>query len=604
MDAVAPEHGAAPEGLGTRPSGNGQSMTVAARPGTIRSVNGPLLEADGLRGSMLEVVTVGPQAISAEIVSIAGDRATLQAYEYTGGLRPGDTAQATGNQLSGLLGPGLLGQVFDGLLRPLSSAPLWLTPDRAASAADPAVLARRWPFLPALTVGTQVGPGTVVGTVPGAGAVEHRVMVPWGVQGEVTWVADEGEVGALDVVATVDGSAVRLSEQWPIRRPRPFRERITEAVPLHTGQRVLDLMYPVVRGAAAAVPGGFGTGKTLLLQQIAKWSDADVIVYVGCGERGNEMADVLDELSELTDGRTGGRLMDRTVIIANTSNMPMMAREASIYSGITVAEFYRDMGYDTVVIADSTSRWAEALREFANRNGDLPAEEGYPANLASELAAFYERAGRVTTLGGAVASTTVIGAVSPPGGDMTEPVTTDTQRFVRSLWLLDRDLAYSRHYPAVSWMGSFARDVDSVGGWHAANGDPRWTERRARVTGLLAEADRLASLAEIVGTASLPGHERIVLLGGRLLREGVLQQNALSSNDGFCSAEKGAALLDLVLDVIDTCQRLVDRGVAAQVIEETDLSAAVRAREDVGPEDAAGVAGRGDAVLRRLEDLL
>ena len=580
------------------------ALTPARAPGTIRSVNGPLLEVDGLRGSMLEVVTVGPQAISAEIVSIAGDRATLQAYEYTGGLRPGDAAQQTGNQLSGLLGPGLLGQVFDGLLRPLSSAPLWLTPDRAASGSDPAVLARRWTFVPTATVGAQVSAGAVVGTVPGAGAVEHRVLVPPGVQGEVTWVADEGEVGPLDVVATVGGAPVRLSEQWPIRRARPFRDRITEAVPLHTGQRVLDLLYPVVRGAAAAVPGGFGTGKTLLLQQIAKWSDADVIVYVGCGERGNEMADVLEELSELTDGRTGGRLMDRTVIIANTSNMPMMAREASIYSGITVAEYYRDMGYDTVVIADSTSRWAEALREFANRNGDLPAEEGYPANLASELAAFYERAGRVMTLGGKVASSTVIGAVSPPGGDMTEPVTTDTQRFVRALWLLDRDLAYSRHYPAVSWMGSFARDVDAVGGWHTAHGDPRWIERRARATGLLAEADRLASLAEIVGTASLPGHERIVLLGGRLLREGVLQQNALSRNDGFCSPEKGAALLDLVLEVVDTCQRLVDRGVAVSVIEETDLSGAVRAREDTGPEDAAGVGARGDAVLRRLGDLL
>jgi V/A-type H+-transporting ATPase subunit A len=433
--------------------------------------------------------------------------------------------------------------------------------------------------------------------------VEHKVLVPWGVSGEVTWLAPESQVHALDVVARIGTHEVQLTERWPVRRPRPFRDRRTEAVPLHTGQRVLDLMYPVARGAAAAVPGGFGTGKTLLLQQIAKWSDADVIVYVGCGERGNEMADVLDGLSKLVDTRTGGQLIDRTVIIANTSNMPMMAREASIYTGITVAEFYRDMGYDVVVIADSTSRWAEALREFANRNGELPAEEGYPANLASELAAFYERAGCVTTLGGRTASVTVIGAISPPGGDMTEPVTTDTQRFVRSLWLLDRDLAYSRHYPAVSWTGSFARDVEALGLWHASNGHPGWAQRRARAAALLAEADRLSSLAEIIGATSLPGHERMVLLGGRLLRDGVLLQNALSANDGFCSAEKGAALLDLVLDVVDSCQRLVERGVAATTIEQADLGPVLRAREETGPADAAGVASLRSEILQRLEEL-
>jgi len=577
---------------------------ATGRTGTVVRISGPLVEVDGVDGvSMLEVVAVGPQHISAETVAIAGTRAILQAYEYTGGLKAGDTAEATGNQLSGLLGPGLLGQVFDGLMRPLSSAPLWLTPDRAGSAEDPAALARSWTFIPAASAGAHVSPGDVLGTVPGAGSVEHKVLVPWGVSGEVTWLAPESQVHPLDVVARIGTHEVQLAERWPVRQPRPFRDRRTEAVPLHTGQRVLDLMYPVARGAAAAVPGGFGTGKTLLLQQIAKWSDADVIVYVGCGERGNEMADVLDGLSKLVDTRTGGQLIDRTVIIANTSNMPMMAREASIYTGITVAEFYRDMGYDVVVIADSTSRWAEALREFANRNGDLPAEEGYPANLASELAAFYERAGCVTTLGGRTASVTVIGAISPPGGDMTEPVTTDTQRFVRSLWLLDRDLAYSRHYPAVSWTGSFARDVEALGLWHAANGHPGWAQRRARAAALLAEADRLSSLAEIIGATSLPGHERMVLLGGRLLRDGVLLQNALSANDGFCSAEKGAALLDLVLDVVDTCQRLVERGVTAATIEQADLGPVLRAREETGPADAAGVASRRSEILQRLEEL-
>ncbi len=577
---------------------------MGRREGTVVRINGPLVEIEGVEElSMLELIAVGPRRISAETVAISGTRATLQAYEYTGGLKAGDVAASTGGELSGLMGPGLLGQVFDGLMRPLSSAPMWLTPERSVSAEDPTVLAREWTFRPTAVAGARVSAGDVLGTVPDAGSVEHRVLVPAGISGELTWLAPESRVHVLDAVAVIEGHEVALSERCPVRRPRPFRSRQTGTVPLHTGQRVLDLMFPVARGAAAAVPGGFGTGKTMMLQQIAKWSDADVIVYVGCGERGNEMADVLDGLSQLEDGRTGGKLIDRTVIIANTSNMPMMAREASIFTGITVAEYYRDMGYDVVVIADSTSRWAEALREFANRNGDLPAEEGYPANLASELASFYERAGRVTTLGGKTASVTVIGAVSPPGGDMTEPVTTDTQRFVRSLWMLDRDLAYSRHYPAVSWTGSFARDAEAIGAWHAGNGHPGWAPRRARAAALLAEADRLAELAEIIGTSSLPGHERMVLLGGRLLRDGVLMQNALSTNDAFCSPEKGAALLELVLDVVDACQELVEKGVAATIVEQADLGPVLRAREETGPSDAAAVKARRAGVLKALEAL-
>ncbi len=573
---------------------------VSAPAGRVVRVNGPLVEVEGLGGvAMLELVALGPDRVSAEIVALEGTRATLQAYEYTGGIRAGDVAEATGDQLVGVLGPGLLGHAFDGLLRPLSDAPLWLGPERAA--ADAAREEAAWRFVPAVGIGDRVERGDVLGTVPDSGSVEHRVLA--GVAGEVTWLAGEAPVRASDVVARVGDSEVRLAERWPVRTPRPIRDRPPGVAPIHTGQRVLDLLYPLASGAAAAVPGGFGTGKTMLLQQIAKWSDADVIVYVGCGERGNEMADVLDGLATLVDERTGGRLIDRTVIIANTSNMPMMAREASIYTGICVAEYYRDMGHDSVVIADSTSRWAEALREFSNRNGDLPAEEGYPASLASALAAFYERAGRVTTLGGRTASVTVIGAVSPPGGDMTEPVTTDTQRFVRSLWLLDRELAYARHYPAVSWTGSFARDAEPLGLWHSANGDPGWARRRARAASLLAEADRLADLAEIIGTSSLPGHERMVLLGGRLLRDGVLLQNALSRNDAFCSAAKGAALLDLVLDVVDTCQVLVERGVPASVIERHDFGPVLRAREDVGPDDAAAVTERRIAVLGELEGL-
>jgi V/A-type H+-transporting ATPase subunit A len=366
---------------------------------------------------------------------------------------------------------------------------------------------------------------------------------------------------------------------------------------------VIDLLYPVARGGTAAVPGGFGTGKTVLLQQIAKWCDADVIVYVGCGERGNEMADVVRELGELVDPRTGGRLAHRTVVIANTSNMPMMAREASIYTGVTVAEYFRDMGRHSVVIADSTTRWAEALREMASRTGSLPAEEGYPAILGSALAAFYERAGRVATLGAGTGSVTIIGAVSPAGGDMTEPVTAQTQRFVRCQWSLDRDLAYSRHYPAVSWAGSFCRDAEGFAAWHAGGGDLQWAERRRRVSELLTEADRLAALSELVGVEALPGAERMVMLAGRLLREAVLQQSALSDNDGFCSDAKTSALVEAVLAVVARCQQLVDAGVPASAVEDVDFSDLIHTRDLVAPADAAAVGRHREAALARLEEI-
>ena len=405
-------------------------------------------------------------------------------------------------------------------------------------------------------------------------------------------------------IARIAGRDVRLAQPWPLRRPRPSGLRLDASVPLSTGQRALDLLFPVARGSTAAVPGGFGTGKTVLLQQIAKWCDADVIVYVSCGERGNELADVLHEISTLEDPRTGRSLLDRTVLVANTSNMPLMAREVSVHAGVTVAELYRDMGYDALVIADSTSRWAEALREIASRTGELPAEEGYPASLAPTLASFYERAARVQTLGGDVGSVTILGAISPPGGDMAEPVTAHTERFVRAVWSLDRDLAYARHYPAVSWTASSSRDVAPVARWHAAEGgDQAWGERRARAVRLLAEADRVQAVAELVGAASLPDHERVVLLTGRLLREAVLQQNALSDNDAWAGAAKQAALLAMVLAIHDRAIDLIDRGVPGARIEELDFSDAARARDRVGPDDAGGVDAIRDALLARMEAL-
>jgi V/A-type H+-transporting ATPase subunit A len=377
-------------------------------------------------------------------------------------------------------------------------------------------------------------------------------------------------------------------------------ERLPGSAPLTTGQRALDLFFPVARGSTTGVPGGFGTGKTVLLQQIAKWCDADVIVYVGCGERGNEMADVLHELPRLEDPRTGRPLMERTVLIANTSNMPVLAREASIHTGVTVGEFFRDMGYDVVLIADSTSRWAEALREVASRTGQLPAEEGYPAGLASELASFYERGGAVRTLGGATATVTIIGAVSPPGGDLSEPVSAHTRRFTRCTWSLDRDLAYARHYPAVSWRESFSRDAEAVARWHFLREEREWGERRERALSLLAEADRLESVAQQVGTASLPDAERIVLLGGRLLREAVLQQSSSSENDAHCEPAKQAALLALVLRVIDRCRELVAHGVRASAIEEVDFTPVTRARDATPPGAVADVESVFDLIAPRL----
>ncbi|MFF5211095.1 V-type ATP synthase subunit A [Streptosporangium sp. NPDC000396] len=556
--------------------------------GTVTRINGPLVEAEGLAGAaMFELVSLGPHGLPGEIVSLRGGQATIQAYEYTGGLSPGHSADCRGAPLSALLGPHLLGGVFDGLLRPLTDAGVWLDPVAPA----PVHSARACRFTPLVEKGHEARPGTAIGSVEDAGSLPYLVLSPGG---EVSAIRPAGVYSPDVQVAVVGGVKVTLVRRQPVRHALPYASRLEAVVPLTTGQRVIDLLLPVSLGGTVAVPGGFGTGKTVLLQQIAKWCEADVVVYIGCGERGNEMADVVAELGDLTDPRTGGRLGDRTVVIANTSNMPMMAREASVYTGVTVAEHFRDMGYDVVVIADSTSRWAEARREFASRSGALPAEEGYPADLASALAAFYERAGRVTTLGGATGSVTIIGAVSPPGGDMTEPVTTQTERFVRALWALDRDLAYARHYPAVSWGGSFSRDADAL-----VAGAPDSAARRARVAGLLGEADRLATLAELVGIRTLPARERVVLLGGRLLREGFLQQSSLSPLDAFCRPERTAMLADALLAIVGRCQSLVEHGMPVASIEERDFSPILRAKD--APE--AEIATRRDMVLDDLETL-
>lgn len=565
----------------------------------ILRVAGPLVEIESFDGAaMNDLLALGEHASPAEIIAIRGDRLTAQAYEYTGGLGPGDPAEPLRQPLSARLGPHLIGGVFDGLLRPLATASTWLTPGSYRRDDD-----RCRHFRPAVTVGDEVVAGQVLGSITDCGPLDYRILVPPTGGGRVESVAAEGDYPADTVVAEVAGVAVAITTSWPVRLARPFRARTAGVEALHTGQRVLDLLFPVAKGGSAAVPGGFGTGKTVMLQQLAKWCDADVIVYVGCGERGNEMADVVADMAALSDPRTGGRLADRTVIIANTSNMPMMAREASIYTGITVGEHFRDMGYHAVVIADSTSRWAEALRELASRTGELPAEEGYPADLASALAAFYERAGSVVTLGGARGSVTVVGAVSPPGGDLSEPVTTQTERFVRCRWSLDRDLAYSRHYPAVSWSGSFARDADALGRAMAAEVDEGWQARRARVIEVLAESDRLSALTELVGLDALPARQRISLLGGQLLREGVLQQSALSETDAYCSPAKTAALVEAVLSVLDRCMELVAEDVPAARIEALDFGPLIRVREATGPGDTEAARSCRDKTLAALTQL-
>jgi len=567
------------------------------RSGRLLKVTGPMVlsRIDGV--AVQEMVEVGPRRLPGEVLALNRGIATVQVFDYTGGLRPGDDVVATGEPLSVPLGPGLLGGVFDGALQPLSGAA-----DRLESGPRPPSAPTTWDFTPEVEAGAQVSAGTRLGVVKES-IFEHVMLVPPGIAGRVDQIAPAGSCPSSQALAVIGSRAVGLSNRWPVRRPRPARERLRAGAPIITGQRVLDILYPIAKGSTAAVPGGFGTGKTVLLQQVAKWCDADVIVYVGCGERGNEMADVLSELPLLQDPRTGRSLMERTVVIANTSNMPVMAREASIYTGVTVGEYFRDMGLDVVVIADSTSRWAEALREFAARAGEMPAEEGFPATLSSALAAFYERAGVVTTLGGETGSLSIIGAVSPPGGDFTEPVTAHTARFVRSIWSLDRDLAYARHYPAVNWHDSFSRDSEVVRDWHAANGDSGWGARRARLLDLLAESDRLESIAQLIGATGLPDRERIVMLTARLIRQSVLQQSSLSVNDAYCGAAKEVAMVESVLAVHDAFLSAVTRGVPAVSIEELDLSSLVRAREESLPTDGGPVEAAALAIVTAVESL-
>ncbi|BCK87423.1 V-type ATP synthase alpha chain [Sideroxyarcus emersonii] len=540
--------------------------------GKVVEVNGPLVTVQLADVRTGEQVRIGRLELMGEVIARHGERALVQMYEPTESLRPGEPVTALGHPLSVELGPGLLGGIFDGVQRPLL--------EHARQHGDyiprgvhipPLDRARLWRFEPApdLAVGMRVEQGVVLGSVQETQTIAHRILVPPGISGELLEIVGAGEITVEAVVARVktDPGAIqelKLFHRWPVRSPRPYRQRNDAVAPLITGQRILDTFFPLVKGGRAAVPGPFGAGKTMVQQQIARWADADIVIYVGCGERGNELVDILESFPQLTDPNTGRSLMERTLLVANTSNMPVVAREASIYVGVTLAEYYRDQGYDVVMVADSTSRWAEALREVAGRLGQMPVEEGYPAYLASRLAAFYERAGRVQTLAGGTGSITLIGAVSPPGGDFSEPVTSHTKEIVQTFWALTKELADARHYPAVDWVESFSGYVASCSGWWAEHVDPRWAEQRAAALEILAQADELARIVNLVGPEALSPQQRWALEGVALFREGVLQQSALDPVDSYCSPQKQFALLDQMLSIYQQGLDMLELGVPVQ----------------------------------------
>jgi len=531
----------------------------------IRWISGPVLRARTADAFHVhEAIAVGPHALPGEVIQISTDEIVAQIYEDTTGLKPGDAVTGTGRALSVRLGPGLLGHIFDGLLRPLDvGAGMFI------SAEAPRPAAQRFAFEPALKVGETLQPGQRIGTIIAPRA--QPLLVPPGAAGTATWVAVAGEYSTDEPVGRLlraDGTedSIALAHSWPVRQRRPVRKRLPAGAPMITGQRILDTLFPVARGGRAALPGGFGTGKTILQEALAKWCDADVIVYVGCGERGNEMAEVLDELPKLEDPRTSRRLMERTVIIANTSNMPVAAREASIYTAITVAEYYRDLGAHVALMADSTSRWAEALREVGGRLGELPGESGYPAYLSSRLAEFYERAGRVETLAGAEGSVTIIGAVSPPAGDFSEPVTMNTRRCVRSFWALDRERAQARFFPAVHPLQSYSEDVDALAAWWQAQGNPDWVVQRRRVLELLQAQVHLERMARIVGKDALPPAQQLTLLCAELVNDAVLRQSSFSDVDRYCSPRRQTAILHIVVRFLDLARAAVDAGASPEQV--------------------------------------
>ena len=525
---------------------------------TIYSINGPVVTIKGKTDlEMMEMVYVGKARLVGEVIRMNDRETTIQVYEETGGLKAGEPVESTGGPLSVTLGPGILRNIYDGIQRPLPAIEQHMGSFIERGAHEPSLdEAAKWDVTVTVRQGDTLTAGQIYATCPETPAIEHRCMVPPTVSGTVTWVADNGSYTVNEpIVKLTDAKGkehtLTLCQKWPIRTPRPSAERMTSPRPLITGQRVIDTMFPLAKGGAAAIPGGFGTGKTMTQHQIAKWCDADIIIYVGCGERGNEMTQALQEFSELVDPRTGKSLMDRTVLIANTSNMPVAAREASIYTGITLAEYYRDMGYHAAMMADSTSRWAEALREISGRLEEMPADEGYPAYLPSRLAEFYERAGYVRTLNGAEGSVSVIGAVSPQGNDFSEPVTQNTKRFTRCFWALDKSLAYARHYPAINWMESYSEYDGDLANWYNSNVDQAFMKCRGELLAILREESSLMEIVKLIGSDVLPDYQKLIMEIAKVIRVGFLQQNAYHKDDTYVPLEKQFLMMKTILNFVN-----------------------------------------------------
>jgi len=555
--------------------------------GKVIAVNGPIVKATGLTGiRMFDIAEVGSDRLLGEVIRLVEDITIIQVYEDNTGLKPGDEVISYGRPLSVLLGPGLIANIYDGIQRPLVGiCEVCGSYIRKGIKLSPLDVNKKWEFQPLIKAGVDVKEGTILGEIRESPLVMHRVLLPPGVSGRLTRIADAGAYTIEDEVFTVDTGAGpykgKLAGYWPVRKPRPSKSRKKPFLPLITGQRVIDTFFPIARGGTAAIPGGFGTGKTMTQHALAKWCNADIIVYIGCGERGNEMTDVLTEFPKLVDERTGRPLIERTVMIANTSNMPVPAREVSIYTGVTIAEYYRDMGYSVAVMADSTSRWAEALRELSSRLGDMPAEEGFPPYLGTRLAEFYERAGLVETLSGRDGDITIIGAVSPPGGDFSEPVTQHTSRFVRCFWALDKTLADARHYPSISWIDSYTEYLSDIEAWWK-NLDNEWLITRNEVMNILLEDHRLEQVVKLVGSDALPPSEQYILFCAETIKNAFLQQNSFDCEDKFCSPEKQLKLLKILLYLYKKGMELVHAGLTVKDIAALDVvSEIVRLKSEI-----------------------
>ena len=557
--------------------------------GKIVKVAGPLVIAEGMaHANMFDVVRVGPQRLIGEIIEMRGDRASIQVYEETAGIGAGEEVYSTGAPLSVELGPGLIGQIYDGIQRPLEDIRQQVgnTITRGIQV-DPISRKTKWDFVPEAKKGQKVGPGDVLGSVKETIIVDHKILVPNGVSGAVKEIRG-GKHTIMDVVAVIEGDdgqthELTMMQKWPVRVERPYQEKLAPGLPMVTGQRIVDTFFPIAKGGTAAIPGPFGSGKTVTQHQLAKWSDVDIVIYIGCGERGNEMTDVLREFPELKDPRTGESLMQRTVLIANTSDMPVAAREASVYTGITIAEYYRDMGYNVAVIADSTSRWAEALREMSGRLEEMPGEEGYPAYLGSRLAQFYERAGRVVCNGedGRIGSLSAIGAVSPPGGDISEPVSQATMRIVKVFWGLDSALAYARHFPAINWLNSYSLYFDRLRPWYEDNVSPDFIANRNEAMKLLQQEAELKEIVQLVGIDALSPADRLVMETAQMIREDFLQQNAMSDTDSYCEIDKQFRLLELILLYYNTARQAIQDGAPMAPLFNIEARAKIGRAKDV-----------------------